>query len=655
MRPITWLLGSIAALCQWLKSTLDRVEGLFELTLAFLCTLSRLPASALARIRGAEELAFSEHVESSMAAVLFRIKLAFYCVRVLGVALGLPLVTDWLFRLSGLATWIMSVASALPGKVLARIRGTEEEAVLDALEVWTSVVVFFATLPYYWLTNLLAALEERQQTTKLNGFVSVVSWCLLTPVFFVVYTIVQACDFANRWARTRNLDGLIRGIPAIALGASLIPVFVLTEPESFRTSRIRHYRQTLASAVDEEDSALTQVCLEKLQQLDYERADVAEFATLRRLAEGGHHREAYEVAKALAPINEPGYVYAHIWICETLLQGHVEEVRKWEVLAAHWRHANRLEPDHPLVKRHEIELCLHEGRSGAVKELMESIVDLYPRYHVRLVEIHSREGNLLEANLHAKAAVRFFTELAEKDEKSLTPADYDRWAACCRMTGERSDELLVLVDAFEQFPRQDDVRQRFRKLIEERLQDVSLNVVDAQRLLTSAPENETVWRPMLQHAARGDSSARDAVEQLRSKGVLPPGFFMRLGDMHFSQSEFAVALRYYEIVCNLDQEAAIAWNNVAWILANIEPRDLDRALRSATRAVELLPDPRLFETRGQILMRLKRFDEAVPDLLQAANGDFPELGDVHRSLASAYRHLGQMELSAAHASWVQAP
>ncbi|HJQ81926.1 MAG TPA: tetratricopeptide repeat protein [Lacipirellulaceae bacterium] len=76
--------------------------------------------------------------------------------------------------------------------------------------------------------------------------------------------------------------------------------------------------------------------------------------------------------------------------------------------------------------------------------------------------------------------------------------------------------------------------------------------------------------------------------------------------------------------------------------------DIDDALEAVNEALEIRPDEfRFRETRGQVLVRLGRWQEAVQDLEYAANG-MPESRDIHRSLAKAYDALGEKQLAQVH-------
>ena len=68
----------------------------------------------------------------------------------------------------------------------------------------------------------------------------------------------------------------------------------------------------------------------------------------------------------------------------------------------------------------------------------------------------------------------------------------------------------------------------------------------------------------------------------------------------------------------MSQGAPLVANNLAWVLAFSPPVDLPRALELANAAVNKVPnEPRFRGTRGQILARMEKWKEALPDLEEA--------------------------------------
>jgi regulator of sirC expression with transglutaminase-like and TPR domain len=85
----------------------------------------------------------------------------------------------------------------------------------------------------------------------------------------------------------------------------------------------------------------------------------------------------------------------------------------------------------------------------------------------------------------------------------------------------------------------------------------------------------------------------------------------------------------------------VAWNNRAWVqLQQGDPAKLESALQSVERALELQPRAHRFrETRGQIWLRLGKWERALADLEYAQSG-MPPTPSLEAALATAYAALG---------------
>ena len=90
-------------------------------------------------------------------------------------------------------------------------------------------------------------------------------------------------------------------------------------------------------------------------------------------------------------------------------------------------------------------------------------------------------------------------------------------------------------------------------------------------------------------------------------------------------------------------------NNLAVALASRDDADLEQALKVSSSAIKQTasPTPYYYETRGQILFRLGRYLDAIPDLERALI--VPSLArEAHKSLAVCYENIGEPELSRLH-------
>jgi tetratricopeptide (TPR) repeat protein len=121
-----------------------------------------------------------------------------------------------------------------------------------------------------------------------------------------------------------------------------------------------------------------------------------------------------------------------------------------------------------------------------------------------------------------------------------------------------------------------------------------------------------------------------------------------VGTVAATAGEFGQAKEFLQRAIKKDARNSIAWNNYAWILLQEPQGDAQAALDAVNKALEIRPDEfRYRETRGQVLVRMGRWQEAVLDLEYAANG-MPESRDIHLALAKAYDALGEKQLAQVH-------
>lgn len=89
-------------------------------------------------------------------------------------------------------------------------------------------------------------------------------------------------------------------------------------------------------------------------------------------------------------------------------------------------------------------------------------------------------------------------------------------------------------------------------------------------------------------------------------------------------------------------------NNLAVVMYQQENPNLDRALALVNAALKAVPNqPQIRETRGQILVRLKQYQDAVFDLEFALKAKEPAK-PIHQSLAEAYEAMGLTDLAKTH-------
>jgi tetratricopeptide (TPR) repeat protein len=120
-----------------------------------------------------------------------------------------------------------------------------------------------------------------------------------------------------------------------------------------------------------------------------------------------------------------------------------------------------------------------------------------------------------------------------------------------------------------------------------------------------------------------------------------------VGIIHQTQKNTAEAKRSYELALEASPDAAIAANNLAWILAE-ERQDLDRALMLAKRAAVVRPnDPQVSDTIGWIYYHKQLPTLAVPPFERAVSLN-PENAEFQYHLGLAYAKVGNNAKARTH-------
>ncbi len=173
-----------------------------------------------------------------------------------------------------------------------------------------------------------------------------------------------------------------------------------------------------------------------------------------------------------------------------------------------------------------------------------------------------------------------------------------------------------------------------------------------QRAVEFAPNNPRVMAMVADHVLATADETNEEVESVRAaliEGSSP-------GIAHFIQGTAALvnddaetATRELTLAAELLPNSSAIMNNLAVALTARGDENLEQALKLANAAVEnsRTTAPHFYETRGQILFRMKRYLEAIPDLERALA--HPDLASkAHESLATCYAELGVEKLSKEH-------
>ena len=162
-----------------------------------------------------------------------------------------------------------------------------------------------------------------------------------------------------------------------------------------------------------------------------------------------------------------------------------------------------------------------------------------------------------------------------------------------------------------------------------------------------APKNEIILTRLASLAGTDTPEAKPAwaalQDVLHSKQA-PFSVYFVLGNDALVKKDYESAKLHFEHANKLNSDNPVVLNNLAWLLANTIPHDYARALEAADAAIKKLDNPEIRETRGQILVKMKRWQDALVDLELALKA-MPKRPEIHTALATVYQNLNKPDLA----------
>jgi tetratricopeptide (TPR) repeat protein len=370
----------------------------------------------------------------------------------------------------------------------------------------------------------------------------------------------------------------------------------------------------------------------------------------------GEHDRAESVMDRLAPEGHVGFAAAHAWKARKLLAAAGRSPALTRDAESHLLLALQDAPDTIEVHDQLARFYLATGQSAKAIPHLERIVAARPDLLIALARAFQAQGNRFQARERAGEARAFYRKQAEANlddfgarlrwvEAAVFLEDFPTAVSALehdaslgrdpRYRRALSQVYAAWFDALERSPRS-ELAQRM-ELIEKGL-DLD-------------PSNEaliTRFARLIRAGGEEAARARAALQTLVSGGGATGPVHFALGLDAWMDGRRAEACIHWEEAFRLDPRSPVLANNLACALAAGASPDLDRALGTINPVIALWPgDARFRETRGQILTKLERWREALPDL-KAALVVYPDHAALHQALAETYTHLKASSMAAEH-------
>jgi tetratricopeptide (TPR) repeat protein len=458
----------------------------------------------------------------------------------------------------------------------------------------------------------------------------------------------------GQWWSFRNTRYFLQGLPAVLCLSAVVTLGAFARFKD-PSDLVLAYQAQAAKALAEKDYALAQTCFEKLATFEGEHKQAVYWLGLT-LEAADRKADAAAVMLNLAPPDKAGgYRPAHLWQARHLLTGQ-PGLPQQQLAERHLLRA--LEGDNPPADASALyaQLLLATKRTQEAEAHLVRAVETHPELRIPLAKIYAARRDREKAQTQLQRAVEAFRQRAEGSLDDHRDRLY--WAETTLLQGKFAEAQAILEKGLTASSRPEYrvamsrvTAAWFDALGADPRADLGARIGLLEAGLKADPfSGELLQRLLTVTKLKGAEAARarDLLETVLAQGQVPATVHLMLGIDAWQDNRAEEARRHWELAYQSDPLMPVLANNLAWLLAHQPPADLPRALQMIDSVVARYPnEPQYRGTRGHILAKLGRWQDAVPDL-EASLKAFPNNVDLHKQLAAAYDQLGLPSVAAKH-------
>ncbi|MDX1927554.1 MAG: hypothetical protein SFV81_13615 [Pirellulaceae bacterium] len=511
-----------------------------------------------------------------------------------------------------------------------------------------SLGAFFRFHEPAW-TKTLAALRY-SPTKKLNWY----------DYFNPIYLTTWFVGFLYRWLVSRPYASVG---PALLSIAAMLLVTVVVINQRFEKSDWRgdKYRQLLSSAISTKDYDTAKICLTSLISQNPFRETYQYQLAILEDEQGNKEQAIRRMGQLVNRGKNPEaalFILLRHYDLAKLKDWSQEEHAQYRALseiALGSRNSSFL----TTARTQFAKYCLAVGALSEAAQYFAAASETEPSLLPTVTLVYKQLGDKSNTMRYAELARKNLTErllVAPTDKKARLEL-----AQVLSLIEREEEATRLLSDGFNLTADKDFKTAGGESLVAWALRVRSTEGNTKKSLLTQmgllqkamqlAPDSEAVLEFLLETAVNVVDNDDQDVAKLRAlmlNGVSPDCVHFVEGTVALLRGDVSNANLHLDLAMKGQKQYPGLLNNLAVALTKQEKPDLERALILANAAVERLGEhPYVRETRGQILIKLRRYSEAIVDLELALRA--PELaGPVHGSLAIAYSAMGDEKMATEH-------
>jgi Tfp pilus assembly protein PilF len=458
------------------------------------------------------------------------------------------------------------------------------------------------------------------------------------------------CD----WRDTRPWKALLGGLPALLVAGTALVILLIGQLTD-TTVRLDIYDQAAVRALKQEDFAAADVYFRRMAVMN-DSSPKGLYGVALAAAGRGEYEQARSLMRQIAPENDTGYAWAHLWLATDRL-----------------KRGGRLTPEEDRLVEHDLKQALagniqndevhtllgqiYWSRGDAKNAIphLEEAARHRPQLYSALAAMYAKQGDEHSAQTAAVMACKFLAEKAASEPNAL---DYRLQWALTEVLRQNYPEAVRILQA--------GLTSADPKRFHDTLAGVYLSWYQAvpekgkdslaQRLelltcaLAHEPNNPQALAILAELSSRQPGlagAAQAPLDKALARGTAPAVVHAILGTRALQKGDLEKARIQLELAYEHDPHMPEVLNNLAWVLATGDKPDLPRALRLAESAKKLSANPEMSVTLGIILARMGRHRQAVKEL-ETALAAFPDRARLHAELAACYAKLGDPDSAKLH-------
>jgi len=466
----------------------------------------------------------------------------------------------------------------------------------------------------------------------------------------------------------------LQGVPALLalVGVGILAYYVKAEENLNLATK---YRFSAYTAARQEKYDVARSLLEKAIKLDsgkdefrFALASVFEQESQRKELKESERIEKMQhcvaIMKKLAPDNANGYPTAHMWIGEYYWRNYAWTNEIVDAIENHfrkaWIGASSANPDSPESKYAALRLgglLFARQRYEESVMFMELATERFPYVRLPLAAAYlrlNRQGDMdrtlealankckqkidenvndKEARVNWASALAGLKKYAEAIEVLKAGTMHDRNEA---QFAQMIANVYANWDASLAQNKNAKLIERFA-LVQQGLMHHPTNIYLLSQLLTFA-----------ELKGEDGDKAKEIMQKLLVEGNSAPIIHFLLGQKAYKDGRETEAQYHWEKAFKLDPNFAVVANNLAWILSHQKEPDYERALKIINDTIQKVPGvDNFYGTRGEILNRMGKHKEALPDLERGIRVS-PNDSGLQEGLAICHRSLGNIQMAEIH-------